>query len=130
MNADQLDRLQYGRSDDDKEPKGVVQDILLSPLLKRMLRDPLRRWFGRGITVNAVLNRKEIGDDDGKVIVNILILKAKTSGADHGRAESRDGPTSISNSRPPVGHLPRVRAFRSPADRAAPRPRNNRRDLR
>jgi hypothetical protein len=39
MNADRLDRLQYGRSDDDKEAKGVVQDILLSPLLKRILRD-------------------------------------------------------------------------------------------
>src|SRR3569623_1619150 len=77
MNADNLNRLKYRRgSDDDKEAKGVVEDILLSPLLRRMLREPIPRWFYRGSTVHARLNRKEIGDDDAKLNANILMSQA------------------------------------------------------
>jgi hypothetical protein len=73
MNADRLDHLRYGRSDDDKEAKGVVSDILLSPLLGKALRKPIPRWLHSGSPIVAVLNRKEIGDDDARFIANILI---------------------------------------------------------
>jgi hypothetical protein len=77
MDADRLDRLRYSRSDDDKEARGVVDDILLSPLLSKMLRKPLPRWFRSGGSIVARLNRKEIGDDDAKIIANILIVQFK-----------------------------------------------------
>jgi hypothetical protein len=77
MNADRLDRLHYRRSDDDKEAKGVVEDMLLSPLLRRMLREPFPRWLHAGSTIMARINRKEIGDDDARIIANTLISQFK-----------------------------------------------------
>jgi hypothetical protein len=77
MVADRLDRLNYTRDDDDQEAKGVVEDILLSPLLQTALRKPIPRWFYSGATVLARLNRKEIGDDDAKITANILISQFK-----------------------------------------------------
>jgi hypothetical protein len=77
MDADRLDRLKYIRDDDDEEAKGVVEDLLLSPLLREALRKPIPRWFYSGATVMARLNRKEIGDDDAKIIASILISQFK-----------------------------------------------------
>ena len=77
MVADRLDRLNYTRDGDDQEAKGVVEDILLSPLLQTALRKPIPRWFYSGATVLARLNRKEIGDDDAKITANILISQFK-----------------------------------------------------
>jgi hypothetical protein len=68
VNTDRLDRLHYRRNDDDKEARGVVED---------MLREPLPRWLHGGSTIVARLNRKEIGDDDAKIIANILIAQFK-----------------------------------------------------
>jgi hypothetical protein len=77
MNADRLGRLKYRRTHDDQEAKGVVEDILLSPLLRKALRKPLPRWFLSGSTIVARLNRNEIGDDDARIIANILISQFK-----------------------------------------------------
>jgi hypothetical protein len=71
--AASLDTIKYGRNDDDEEAKGVVEDILLSPLLRAALQKPIPRWFYSGATIVVRLNRKEIGDDDAKVFANILI---------------------------------------------------------
>jgi hypothetical protein len=43
MGADRLDRLEYTRDDDDQEARGVVEDILLSSLLRTALRKPIPR---------------------------------------------------------------------------------------
>jgi hypothetical protein len=72
-----LDTIKYTRNDDDQEAKGVMDDVLLSPLLSKMFSKPLPRWFLSGSTIIAHLDRKEIGDDDAKVITNILIAKFK-----------------------------------------------------
>jgi hypothetical protein len=77
MVADRLDRLNYTRNDDDQEAKGVVEDILLSPLLKTALRKPIPRWFYSGATIMVRLNRKEIGEDDARLIASILIAQSK-----------------------------------------------------
>ena len=77
MKADSLTTIKYGRNDDDEEAKGVVEDILLSPLLRKMLSKPMPRWFLSGGSIIARLDRKELGDDDAKVIANILIAKFK-----------------------------------------------------
>jgi hypothetical protein len=61
MDADRLDGLSYTRDDDDQEAKGVMEDILLSPLLRTALRKPIPRWYYSGATIIARLNRKEIG---------------------------------------------------------------------
>lgn len=73
MSADRLDRLEYTRDDDDQEARGVVEDLLLSPLLRDALRKPIPRWFFSGATIKARLNRKEIGEDDAKIAASILI---------------------------------------------------------
>ena len=73
MNADRLDRLNYTRDDDDQEARGVVEDLLLSPLLRTAPRKPIPRWFYSGATIIVLLNRKEIGDDDARLIASILI---------------------------------------------------------
>jgi hypothetical protein len=57
--------------------KGVVDDILLSTLLGVALRRSIPRRFYSGATVLVRLNRKEIGDDDAKIIANILISQFK-----------------------------------------------------
>jgi hypothetical protein len=75
--ADSLATIKYSRNDEDQEAKGVVDDVLLSPLLRKMFSKPLPRWFLSGSTIVAHLNRKVIGDDDAKVIANILIAKFK-----------------------------------------------------
>lgn len=77
MNAKRLDQISYTRDDDDQEARGVVEDILLSPLLREALRKPIPRWFYSGATVLARLNRKEIGDDDARLIASVLISQFK-----------------------------------------------------
>jgi hypothetical protein len=62
---------------DDQEARGVVDDILLSLLLGVALRRSIPRWFYSGAAVLVRLNRKEIGDDDAKIIANILISQFK-----------------------------------------------------
>jgi hypothetical protein len=42
-----------------------------------MLSKPMPRWFLSGGSIIARLDRKELGDDDAKVIANILIAKYK-----------------------------------------------------
>jgi hypothetical protein len=54
-----------------------VEDLLLSPLLRTALLKPIPRWFYSGATVIARLNRKEIGDDDAKIVASILISQFK-----------------------------------------------------
>jgi hypothetical protein len=77
MDADRLDRLNFTRDDDDQEAKGVVEDLLLSPLLRTALRRPIPRWFFSGGTIMARLNRKEIGEDHAKLVANILVAQFK-----------------------------------------------------
>ncbi|HVR57223.1 MAG TPA: hypothetical protein VMT72_10390 [Pseudolabrys sp.] len=77
MDADRLDGLNYTRDDDDQEARGVVEDILLSPLLRTALRKTIPRWFYSGATIIARLNRKEIGEDDARIIASILIAQFK-----------------------------------------------------
>ncbi|UWU75923.1 hypothetical protein N2603_39295 [Bradyrhizobium huanghuaihaiense] len=54
-----------------------MEDLLLSPLLREALRKPIPRWFYSGATVMVRLNRKEIGDEDAKIIASILISQFK-----------------------------------------------------
>jgi hypothetical protein len=76
--AKQIEHLNYGRSDGDKEAKMVMEDMLMSPLLRAAFRKEIPRWLCSGETpIIARLNRKEIGDDDAKIIFNILVLLFK-----------------------------------------------------
>jgi hypothetical protein len=77
MNADRLDRLKYTKDDDDQEASGAVEDLLLSPLSRTALRKSIPRWFYSGASVMVRLNRKEIGDDDAKIIASIRISQFK-----------------------------------------------------
>jgi hypothetical protein len=77
INADRLDRLKYTKDYDDQEAAGVFEDLLFSPLLRTALSKSIPRWFYSGATVMVRINRKEIGDDDAKIIVSILISQFK-----------------------------------------------------
>lgn len=48
--------IKYTRNDDDQEAKGVVDDVLLSPPLRKMFGKPIPRWFLSGSTIIALLN--------------------------------------------------------------------------
>jgi hypothetical protein len=51
-------------------------------LLSTALQKPIPRWFYSGATVMARLNRKEIGDDDAKIVASILIFAVQGSDRD------------------------------------------------
>lgn len=46
--------------------------------MRKALGKPIPRWFMSGSTIVARLNRKEIGDDDARIIANILIAQFKS----------------------------------------------------
>jgi hypothetical protein len=72
-----LDTIKYTRNDDDQEAKGVVDDVLLSPLLSKMFSKPLPRWFLSGSTIIAHLDRKEIGADDARSSPTFSLLSSR-----------------------------------------------------
>ncbi|WP_315736044.1 MULTISPECIES: hypothetical protein [unclassified Bradyrhizobium] len=53
MNAARQDKLTYTRGDDDQEARGVVEGLLLSPLLRTALQKPIPRWFYSGATIHG-----------------------------------------------------------------------------
>jgi hypothetical protein len=48
LKAKRLDRLDRGRKDDEQEAMAMVDDLLLSPVLKDMLCKPTSRWVLSG----------------------------------------------------------------------------------
>jgi hypothetical protein len=74
MNADRLGRLKYRRTDDDQEARGV---ILLSRSWGKLYES--RSLGGSCPAVRSLheLSRREIGDDDARIIANILISQIK-----------------------------------------------------
>lgn len=75
MKYPRIDKIKFGRSDEDKEAKGVIDDLLISPLLKKCLTSPIPRWLFSGVPVAVRLDRKQIGDDDARVIACLLMLR-------------------------------------------------------
>lgn len=75
LNAEHLDKLEGSRSDADKEALANIDDLLLSPVLKKVLCNPAPRWLFSGSSVVARINRAELGDNDARIIGSLLISK-------------------------------------------------------
>jgi hypothetical protein len=48
MRAERLDQLKAGKSDEEKETAAIINDLLLSPVLRNMLCKPTRLPFRPG----------------------------------------------------------------------------------
>lgn len=79
MEADRLDHLEGDRRNDaDKEALAVVEDMLRSPVLKRVLCKGARRtWVFSGSSIVARLNRVDIGEYDARILASLLISQFK-----------------------------------------------------
>lgn len=74
-NTTRLDKLRYSSSDADQEVKEMVDDVLLSPILKRVLCNPTDFSF-KG-SVIARLDRAELGDFDAFILGTLLMGQHK-----------------------------------------------------
>jgi hypothetical protein len=77
LKAKRLDNLAVGRNDDEQEATTMVDDLLLSPVLKDVLCKPTSRWVLSGASIVARINRAELGDHDAKILGALLISQFK-----------------------------------------------------
>jgi hypothetical protein len=68
LKAKRLDRLVGGRNDDEQEAMAMVDDMLLSPVLKGMLCKATSRWILSGASIVARTSRGELGDHDARIL--------------------------------------------------------------
>jgi hypothetical protein len=60
LKAKRLDRLAGGRNDDEQEAMAMVDDLLLSPVLKDVLCKPTSRWVLSGASIVARIRRADM----------------------------------------------------------------------
>jgi hypothetical protein len=72
LDADRLDKV-----DGDEEVKALIDDLLVSPVLKRMLCNPTNFSFKPRSTILAKVNRAELGEFDALVIGLLLMAQFK-----------------------------------------------------
>jgi hypothetical protein len=85
LSGERLDKIQppisYGRakkSDNDDEVSGMIDDLLVSPILRRVLCNPLTEFsFNPKSVIFARLNRAELGDFDALVLGLFLMAHFK-----------------------------------------------------
>jgi hypothetical protein len=77
-----LDKIQppisYGRAkktDNDDEVNGMIDDLLVSPVLRRVLCNPTNFSFNPKSVIFAKLNRAELGDFDALVLGLFLMAQ-------------------------------------------------------
>jgi hypothetical protein len=78
--AKRLDRLDAGRSDEEKEAAAVIDDLLLSPVLHDVLCKPTNFSFRSGnppSSIVARINRADLGEDDARILSSLLISQFK-----------------------------------------------------
>lgn len=83
LKADRLDQVRgetvsgkHGRPEDD-EVKGMMDDILMSPVLRRVLCNPTNFSFNPKSAIVARISRKELGDFDALVLGLLLMSHAQ-----------------------------------------------------
>src|SRR6266404_6869764 len=78
MDATRLDKIEADRSDEQKEAAAVVGDMLLSPVLRKVLCGHKQFTFREGrSSVVARINRADIGDHDARILGALLISQFK-----------------------------------------------------
>jgi hypothetical protein len=80
MKAERLDQLRAGKSDEEKEAGAIIDDLLLSPLLRNMLCKPTSFSFRSGNPPSSIvvrLDRADIGEHDARILGALLISQFK-----------------------------------------------------
>lgn len=75
-NPTRFDRLPFDRSDEEQEAKGMVDDLLFSPEMTKVLCGPAHFKFGEASVV-ARIDRAELGDEDALLLALLLIGQTK-----------------------------------------------------
>jgi hypothetical protein len=74
--ANRLDRVKFGKGDDDKEAKALIDDMLLSPVLRNVLCRATNFTFREGrSSVVARINRAELGEFDAFILGSLLVTQ-------------------------------------------------------
>lgn len=73
MTGKRFDKLHGTKSDADKEALAAIDDMLLSPTLRKMFRKNTPRWFTAGPPIIARIDPSVIGDDAAYLLGNILM---------------------------------------------------------
>src|SRR5476651_2067660 len=71
LKADRLDGVKAAKGDE--EVKALIDDILISPVLRRVLCNPTNFSFNPKSAIVARISRKELGDFDSLVIGMMLM---------------------------------------------------------
>jgi hypothetical protein len=72
-----FDRLRFSNDDAGKEAGGAVEDLLESPILRRVLCEPPNFLFNPVSKIVARLNRAELGEDDALALTFLLMVHFK-----------------------------------------------------
>jgi hypothetical protein len=72
IGARRMDKIPFNNGDDEREARALVDDLLLSPLLKTALSKRSPRGFQSGASVVARINRAELGDFDAFIVGSLL----------------------------------------------------------
>ncbi len=72
MKAERLDSIRG-----DEEVNGMIGDILVSPVLRRVLCNPTNFSFNERSVIQARINRKELGEFDATVLALLLMSHYK-----------------------------------------------------
>jgi hypothetical protein len=75
LKADRLDRVKAAKGDE--EVKALIDDILISPVLRRVLCNPTNFSFNPKSVIVAKISRKELGDFDALVLCLLLMSHAQ-----------------------------------------------------
>jgi hypothetical protein len=75
LKADRLDGVKAAKGDE--EVKALIDDILISPVLRRVLCNPTNFSFNPKSAVVARISRKELGDVDALVLGLLLMSHAQ-----------------------------------------------------
>jgi hypothetical protein len=75
LKADRLDGVKAAKGDE--EVKALIDDILISPVLRRVLCNPTNFSFNPKSAIVARISRKELGDFDALVLGLLLMSQAQ-----------------------------------------------------
>jgi hypothetical protein len=77
--AKRLDQIVPGKGDDEKEAAAAIDDLLFSPLMRKILCDTENKFSFRAgrSSVVARLDRADIGDHDARILGALLISRFK-----------------------------------------------------
>jgi hypothetical protein len=73
LSGERLDQISYKKDDD--ELRGMIDDLLASPVLRRVLCNPTNFSFNPRSTILARVSRKELGEFDALVLGLFLMAR-------------------------------------------------------